>query len=108
MILCHDKYIIIVTKKQPRQLIGAKARLGQQMDSLDIVDKFYEKKEFLNSFCGTGGHLRAGAVGWQISEAHKVPISGVFWRQGAAEYESFTWNNKPFKGETLFKSIKRV
>ena len=50
MILCHDKYIIIVTKKQPRQLIGAKARLGQQMDSLDIMDKFYEKKEFLNSF----------------------------------------------------------
>ena len=50
MILCHDKYIIIVTKKQPGQLIGAKARLGQQMDSLDIMDKFYEKKEFLNSF----------------------------------------------------------
>ena len=50
MILCHDKYIIIVTKKQPRQLIGAKARLGQQMDRLDLMDKFYEKKEFLNSF----------------------------------------------------------
>ena len=28
-------------EKQHRQLIGAKARLGQQMDSLD---KFYEKK----------------------------------------------------------------
>lgn len=25
-------------------MTGAKARLGQQMDSLDIMDKFYEKK----------------------------------------------------------------
>ena len=31
-------------EKQHRQLTGAKARLGQQMDSLDIMDKFYEKK----------------------------------------------------------------
>ena len=31
-------------EKQHRQLTGAKARLGQQMDSLDITDKFYEKK----------------------------------------------------------------
>ena len=31
-------------EKQYRQLTGAKARLGQQMDSLDIMDKFYEKK----------------------------------------------------------------
>ena len=31
-------------EKQHRQLTGAKARLGQQMDSLDIIDKFYEKK----------------------------------------------------------------
>ena len=31
-------------EKQHRQLNGAKARLGQQMDSLDITDKFYEKK----------------------------------------------------------------
>ena len=23
-----------------------------------------------------------GAAGWQIPEAHKVPFSGVFWRQG--------------------------
>ena len=27
-------------EKQHRQLTGAKARLGQQMDSLDIMDKF--------------------------------------------------------------------
>ena len=27
------------------------------------------------------GHLRAGAARWQIPEAHKVPFSGVFWRQ---------------------------
>jgi site-specific DNA recombinase len=31
-------------EKQHRQLTGVKARLGQQMDSLDIMDKFYEKK----------------------------------------------------------------
>lgn len=31
-------------EKQHGQLTGAKARLGQQMDSLDIMDKFYEKK----------------------------------------------------------------
>ena len=31
-------------EKQYRQLTGAKGRLGQQMDSLDIMDKFYEKK----------------------------------------------------------------
>ena len=31
-------------EKQHRQLTGAKARLGQQMDNLDIMDKFYEKK----------------------------------------------------------------
>ena len=31
-------------EKQYRQLTGAKARLGQQMDNLDIMDKFYEKK----------------------------------------------------------------
>ena len=31
-------------EKQHRQLTGAKARLGQQIDSLDIMDKFYEKK----------------------------------------------------------------
>ncbi len=31
-------------EKQHRQLTGAKARLGQQMDSLDIMDKFYEKE----------------------------------------------------------------
>ena len=31
-------------EKQHRQLTGAKARLGQQMDSLDITDRFYEKK----------------------------------------------------------------
>ena len=31
-------------EKQHRQLTGAKGRLGQQMDSLDIMDKFYEKK----------------------------------------------------------------
>ena len=31
-------------EKQHKQLTGAKARLGQQMDSLDIIDKFYEKK----------------------------------------------------------------
>ena len=31
-------------EKQHRQLTGAKARLGQQMDSLDIMDKFCEKK----------------------------------------------------------------
>ena len=31
-------------EKQYRQLTGAKARIGQQMDSLDIMDKFYEKK----------------------------------------------------------------
>ena len=31
-------------EKQHRQLTGEKARLGQQMDSLDIMDKFYEKK----------------------------------------------------------------
>ena len=31
-------------EKQHRQLTGAKRRLGQQMDSLDIMDKFYEKK----------------------------------------------------------------
>ena len=31
-------------EKQYRQLTGAKARFGQQMDSLDIMDKFYEKK----------------------------------------------------------------
>ena len=31
-------------EKQHRQLTGAKARLGQQMDSLDIMDRFYEKK----------------------------------------------------------------
>ena len=31
-------------EKQHKQLTGAKARLGQQMDSLDIMDKFYEKK----------------------------------------------------------------
>ena len=31
-------------EKQHRQLTRAKARLGQQMDSLDIMDKFYEKK----------------------------------------------------------------
>ena len=31
-------------EKQHRQLTGAKARLGEQMDSLDIMDKFYEKK----------------------------------------------------------------
>jgi len=127
-------------EKQHRQLTGAKGRLGQQMDSLDIMDKFYEKKyqdmetrlyrlydeiegvensieevknrllnirqqkiseenvyQFLLYFdklydkftdlekkeflCRTGGHLRAGAAGWQIPEAHKVPFPGVFWRQ---------------------------
>ena len=31
-------------EKQHRQLTGAKGRLGQQLDSLDIMDKFYEKK----------------------------------------------------------------
>ena len=31
-------------EKQHRQLTGAKNRLGQQMDSLDITDRFYEKK----------------------------------------------------------------
>lgn len=31
-------------EKQLRQLNGAKDRLGQQMDSLDITDRFYEKK----------------------------------------------------------------
>lgn len=31
-------------EKQLRQLEGAKSRLGQQMDSLDISDYFYEKK----------------------------------------------------------------
>ena len=31
-------------EKQHRQLTGAKGRLGQKMDSLDIMDKFYEKK----------------------------------------------------------------
>lgn len=31
-------------EKQHRQLTGAKGRLGQQMDSLDIMDKSYEKK----------------------------------------------------------------
>ena len=31
-------------EKQHRQLTGAKGRLGQQMDSLDIMDQFYEKK----------------------------------------------------------------
>ena len=31
-------------EKQHRKLTGAKARLGQQMDSLSIMDKFYEKK----------------------------------------------------------------
>lgn len=31
-------------EKQLRQLEGAKSRLGQQMDSLDISDRFYEKK----------------------------------------------------------------
>ena len=31
-------------EKQHRQLTGAKSRLGQQMDSLDITDRFYEKK----------------------------------------------------------------
>ena len=30
-------------EKQHRQLTGAKNRLGQQMDSLDITDRFYEK-----------------------------------------------------------------
>jgi len=30
--------------KQRRQLIGAKDRLGQQMDSLDITDKHYDRK----------------------------------------------------------------
>lgn len=31
-------------ERQLRQLEGAKSRLGRQMDSLDIVDRFYEKK----------------------------------------------------------------
>lgn len=31
-------------ERQLRQLEGAKSRLGQQMDSLDISDRFYEKK----------------------------------------------------------------
>ncbi|MDY2753745.1 MAG: hypothetical protein SOV22_09220, partial [Blautia obeum] len=31
-------------EKQHRQLTGAKNRLGQQMDSLDITDRFYDKK----------------------------------------------------------------
>ncbi len=31
-------------EKQLRQLEGAKSRLGRQMDSLDIADRFYEKK----------------------------------------------------------------
>lgn len=31
-------------EKQHRQLIGAKNRLGQQMDTLDITDKYYERK----------------------------------------------------------------
>ena len=31
-------------EKQHRQLTGAKHRLGQQLDSLDITDRFYEKK----------------------------------------------------------------
>ena len=31
-------------EKQLRQLNGAKGRLGQQMDRLDITDRFYEKK----------------------------------------------------------------
>ena len=31
-------------KNSTDKLTGAKARLGQQMDSLDIMDKFYEKK----------------------------------------------------------------
>ena len=35
----------------------------------------------LYTSCRTGGHLRAGAAGWQIPEAHKVPFPGVFWRQ---------------------------
>ena len=30
--------------KQLRQLNGAKAKLGQQMDSLDITDKYYDRK----------------------------------------------------------------
>ena len=31
-------------RKQLRQVLGAKNKLAQQMDSLDIMDKFYEKK----------------------------------------------------------------
>lgn len=31
-------------RKRQRQLIGAKKKLGQQMDSLDITDRFYDRK----------------------------------------------------------------
>lgn len=31
-------------EKQHRQLTEAKSRSGQQMESLDITDRFYEKK----------------------------------------------------------------
>ena len=31
-------------KKQLRQVLGAKNRLGQQMDNLDISDKMYDRK----------------------------------------------------------------
>ena len=51
-----------------------------------LYDKFtdLEKKRISQQLCRTCGHLRSGAAGWQIliPEAHKVPFSGVFWRQG--------------------------
>ena len=31
-------------RKRQRQLVGAKKKLGQQMDGLDITDRFYDKK----------------------------------------------------------------
>ena len=50
-IIAHKRKVLIERlEKQHRQLTGAKARLGQQMDSLDIMDKFYEKK----LYCITG------------------------------------------------------
>ena len=91
MILCHDKYIIIVTKKQPRQLIGAKARLGQQMDSLDIMDKLYKKKEFLNSFVELVDIYEQEQTDGRFLEHIKFRFSAYF---GDRETQELCWDNE--------------
>ena len=112
-------------EKQHRQLTGAKARLGQQMDNLDIMDKFYEKKyqdmetrlyrlydeiegvekkEFLNSFVEQVDIYEQEQLDGRFLKHIKFRFPVYF---GDRETQELCWNNESTVETVVLMSKQR-